>query len=215
MLKILSGYNPIQSQLKLVSEAVAGTGTSNVYIQGPFQIANSKNQNGRVYPKEILFKEVERYKKEYVQTGRALGELDHADNDRINGDRISHRIVDLWVEGNVVMGKALILDTTLGKQVKAILEGGGVMGVSSRSLGDYDDAGNVTELHLICWDIVQDPSVASALMEKVNEKYEFRYDNKEKKFIKKAKIINKEDTNSVEMKRKIFEHTFEQFLKTL
>lgn len=206
MSKLLTGYSA-KSQFKVIRESTAPGG--DIYIQGPYQIADEPNQNGRKYPRSILFPEVQRYIKEYVKTGRALGELDHPDGSNIAGDRICHRIVDMWIEGNVVMGKSLILDTSKGKEVRAILEGGGIMGVSSRSLGDYDRNGNVTDLQIICWDVVQEPSVSIALVEKLNESYDFCLDEN-----KQLKKIAKNNKYIIDLKRKIILERFKDVFKT-
>lgn len=164
--QLLVGYSKKQSILK---ESIENNG-KDVYLTGIFQIFDEKNQNGRIYSRNILEPEIYRYKEEFVDAGRAFGELDHPeDRATIAGDRVCHRIVDLWVEGNNVMGKTLILDTTLGKDVKAMLHNGGVIGVSSRSLGETDNRDYVTDLYLITFDAVLDPSVSRALMNVVNE----------------------------------------------
>ena len=155
------------------------------YLIGVFQTFDEENQNGRIYPRDILEPECERYKKEFVDSGRAFGELEHPDRANISSDRVCHRIVDLWIEGNDVMGKTLILDTTLGKDVKAMLKDGGVLGISSRCLGETDSQNRVKDLYLIGWDIVHDPSVATALLKTINEskKYDLEYVKKQNKRI--------------------------------
>lgn len=167
---LLPGYNKKQNFL---TESVENNG-KDIYLTGIFQVFDEENQNGRKYSRNILEPEVYRYKEEFIDTGRAFGELDHPeDRATIAGDRICHRIVDLWIEGNNVMGKTLILDTTMGKEVKAMLHNGGVMGVSSRSLGETDHNNDVTDLYLICWDCVHDPSVSNALMNVINESKQY------------------------------------------
>ena len=175
-------------------------------IRGIFQLFDTENQNGRIYPRDVLLPEIMRYKKEYVDTGRAFGELDHPDGPEINGDRICHRIVDLWVEGNAVWGKSLVLNTTKGKEVQAMLDDGGVMGVSSRALGEVDANSQVYDMRLICWDVVHEPSVAVALMEKINEKKTYdlkKFLETEKKQYEQLKKINSADEGKmlVELKR--------------
>lgn len=199
MAKLLSGYNKKQGTLKLLKESVEPSDSKDVYLTGIFQVFDEENENGRIYPESVLRPEVERYVQEFVKTNRAFGELDHPEERAtIAGDRVCHRVVDLWIEGKNVMGKTLILDTTLGKEVKAMLKNGGVLGVSSRSLGETDNYNRVKDLYLICWDVVQEPSVSVALMEKLNEAREFdiqlfkKFDKKVKK-LKEYKNINKDD----------------------
>lgn len=206
MALLISGYNKKQSSLGFVCEAENKNGKQKTYLRGPYQIFDEENQNGRIYPREILMPEIERYKKEYVDTGRAFGELDHPEGPEINGDRICHRIVDLWVEGNVVWGKSLILNTSKGKEVQAMMEDGGVMGVSSRALGELDGQSKVYDMHLICWDVVQEPSVSIALMEKINESKVYdmqKFIETEKKLYDCTKKINRDDERKMlaELKR--------------
>lgn len=201
MAKLLSGYS--QKYSNYLSESVVGPdGKKRTYITGPYQVFDEENQNGRIYPRSILLPEVERYNRDYVEKNRAFGELDHPDSPDVNGDRIAHRVVKLWVEGNVVYGKSLVLDTSLGREVKAMLEDGGVMGVSSRALGDVGYGNKVENLHLVCWDIVHEPSVASALMEQLSESREWKIADVVRKEalvreVVTAKSINKMDGERV------------------
>lgn len=195
----------------LLKESVVESDGKNTYITGVFQTFDDENQNGRIYPRKILEPEVYRYKAEFVDAGRAFGELDHPE-DRANVacDRCCHRIVDLWIEGNDVMGKSLILDTHLGQDVKAMLKDQGVLGVSSRSLGETDSHNNVKDLYLICWDIVQDPSVARALMNVVNEgkKYdleEVKRQNKKLDEMLKESAVDSTINIEEEQKKILFE----------
>ncbi len=155
-------FNPCE----IITENVSGK--QRVYIQGIFSIFNTKNQNGRIYPREVMEPEVARYMEKYVKSGRALGELDHPPESTINLDRVSHRIVNLWIEGDKVMGKAL-LGGPMGESVKQIFDMGGVLGVSSRSLGSLNHRNEVDELQLITWDIVHEPSVSQAIMGTITE----------------------------------------------
>ena len=110
-------------------------GKKQLYIQGPFLQCEKKNRNGRVYLKETMRKEVERYTEEYINKNRAFGELGHPDTPSINLDRVSHMIVGLHEEGNDWIGKAKILDTPFGTIVKNLIDGGAQLGVSSRGMG--------------------------------------------------------------------------------
>lgn len=211
MAQLLAGYTKKQNDIGFVTESVKTTGKTKLYINGPFQIYEEENQNGRRYPKHVLQPEIERYLKEYVQKGRAFGELDHPENPEINGHKICHRVVDLWEEGNVVMGRSLILGTSMGREVRAMLEDGGVMGVSSRSLGDVDHNNLVTELHLICWDVVQEPSVSAALMESLSESKNWDLKN----FIKDSRINIKEKMKEINKVVKIDEQRLEKQFRNI
>lgn len=186
MAKLLPGYSKKQN---LLTESIENGG-KDIYLTGIFQVFDEENENGRIYPERVLSPEIERYKNEFVVTNRAFGELDHPeDRASISGDRVCHRIVELWVEGKNVMGKTLILDTTLGKEVKAMLHNGGTLGVSSRSLGDTDHSNTVKELYLICWDIVSEPSVSVALLEKLMESKKYDIELFKKKMKQRDEIL--------------------------
>ncbi len=106
-----------------------------LYITGPFLQAECVNRNGRMYPMSIMEREVGRYNEQYVQKGRALGELGHPDGPTVNLDRVSHKIVELCREGNNFIGKAQILSTPMGKIAESLLKDGVCLGVSSRGIG--------------------------------------------------------------------------------
>ena len=149
-------------------------GKKQLYIQGPFLPCEKKNRNGRVYLKETMRKEVERYTEEYINKNRAFGELGHPDTPSINLDRVSHMIVGLHEEGNDWIGKAKILDTPFGTIVKNLIDGGAQLGVSSRGMGSTRNlSGNKVEVQedceLIGWDFVSNPSTHGAFMVPVNE----------------------------------------------
>lgn len=208
---LLLGFNKSKNILK---ESVENNGKE-TYLTGVFQTFDAKNQNERIYPRNILEPEIYRYKDEFVKTKRAFGELDHpADRANIAGDRICHRVVDLWVEGNDVMGKTLILDTRVGQDVKAMLKDGGVMGISSRSLGETDSQDRVKDLYIICWDIVHDPSVAKALLKTMNEskKYDLEYVKKQNKRLNEMiKDSHSDSTINIEEERKKILYEFRKY----
>ena len=132
--------------MKLITEQIEDVkvlteekdGKKLLYIEGVFLQSELTNRNGRMYPFEVLSREVERYNEEYVKTKRALGELGHPDGPTINLDRVSHRITDLRAEGNNFMGKAQILDTPMGKIAKSLLGEGVQLGDSSRGMGSIE-----------------------------------------------------------------------------
>ena len=111
-------------------------GTKAYYIEGPFLQSEIANRNGRIYRKDIMKREVERYIKEYVDTKRAFGELGHPDGPNINLDRVSHMIVGLKEDGNNFMGRAKVMtETPMGRIVKNLIDEGAQLGVSSRGMG--------------------------------------------------------------------------------
>jgi len=111
------------------------TGKKHAYIEGVMLQTEVKNKNGRVYPKEVMQKEVKRYTKEYIDNNRAYGELGHPEGPTINLERTSHLITNLREDGNNFIGKAKILSTPMGNIVKNLLDDGARLGVSSRGMG--------------------------------------------------------------------------------
>jgi hypothetical protein len=153
----------------------------NVFIEGVFMQCDTKNRNARIYPKNILEKAVKKYITEQVETGRAVGELNHPDGPSINLDKVSHRITELKFEGKDVYGKALILDTPMGKIVKGLVEGGVKLGVSSRGMGSVDQKEDYSvvkeDFILSTIDIVQDPSAPGAFVNGIMEGTEYFFQN--------------------------------------
>ncbi len=153
-------------------------GKKQLYIQGPFLQCEKKNRNGRVYLKETMRKEVERYTEEYINKNRAFGELGHPDTPSINLDRVSHMIVNLHEEGNDWIGKAKILDTPFGTIVKNLIDGGAQLGVSSRGMGSLKSQNGVNVVQddfylATAADIVADPSAPDAFVQGIMENKEW------------------------------------------
>lgn len=138
-----------------------------VYLSGRMQTCEMKNGNGRIYPCEVLRKEVQNYQA-VIKDNRALGELDHPDDSVINLRNVSHVVVDMWWEGKDVMGKIKVLDTPSGKILKGLIESGIKLGISSRGLGTVKESSQGTivqeDFELICFDIVSEPSTPNAYM---------------------------------------------------
>jgi hypothetical protein len=156
-------------------------GEKNVFIEGVFMQAEQENRNKRIYPKSVLEAACSKYITEQVKTGRAVGELNHPEGPQINLDKVSHRITELNWKGNDVVGKALILDTPMGKIVKGLVEGGVKLGVSSRGMGTVERRESKSyvkdDFILNTIDIVQDPSAPSAFVEGIMEGVEWIWDN--------------------------------------
>jgi hypothetical protein len=148
-------------------------GKKNTFLEGVFMQAENKNKNGRIYTREVLTSAVDKFVNEQIITGRAVGELNHPEGPSINLDKVSHRITELKWDGNNVMGKALILDTPMGKIVKGLVEGGVQLGVSSRGMGSLEmkDGANYVrdDFMLNTIDIVQDPSAPNAFVNGIME----------------------------------------------
>ena len=169
-----------------------------VFIEGIFMQAEKQNRNNRIYPKEILQNAVDVYVKEQVETGRAVGELNHPDGPTINLDKVSHRITQLKWDGDDVIGKAQVLNTPMGQIVKGLVEGGVKLGVSSRGMGSIEERNGKTyvkdDFILSTVDIVQDPSAQDAFVNGIMENVDWiiTKDGKFEQFVNKAKkTINK------------------------
>ena len=161
--------------VKVITEAKKGGGKS-LYIEGVFLQGNIKNRNGRMYPMETLQREVGRYMKEHVNTGRALGELGHPDGPTVNLDRVSHKITSLKESGTNFIGRAKILESTpMGKIASSLLSEGVKLGGSSRGIGSLKPTKEgfnvVGEDFMLATaaDIVADPSAPDAFVEGIME----------------------------------------------
>jgi len=170
-----------------------------LYIEGIFLQGDIKNRNGRMYPCETLAKEVGRYNENFVQKGRALGELGHPDGPSINLDRVSHKITSLRQEGTNFIGRAQILSTPMGNIAKSLLDEGVKLGVSSRGMGSLREDRNgikvVGEDFMLATaaDIVADPSAPDAFVNGIMEGKEWVWDGgilREKYAEKTYKQIN-------------------------
>jgi hypothetical protein len=163
-----------EQDIQFVTEAKEDGG-KNYFIEGVFMQGNIKNRNGRVYPMEILMREVARYNKEYVEQNRAYGELGHPQGPTINLERVSHMIKSLKQEGSDVIGRAKIMtETPMGKIVKNLMDEGAKLGVSSRGMGTLRQKNGVNEVQndfqlATAADIVADPSAPSAFVEGIME----------------------------------------------
>ena len=136
-----------------------------LYLSGRLQTADKKNGNGRVYPYNVLKREMDNYMK-VVSDNRACGELDHPDDSVVNLKNVSHIVTDCWWEGKDVMGKIKILDTPSGRILKDLVNAGVKLGISSRGLGSVRESAGQTvvenDFQLICFDMVSEPSTPDA-----------------------------------------------------
>ena len=215
--------------MKLITEEIeqaeyiveeAGNGKKNYSIKGIFMQSDVKNRNGRIYPKEILQKEVTRYNREFINKSRAFGELGHPDGPTVNLERVSHMIKALYPEGNNFIGEARVLDTPYGKIVKSLIDEGARLGVSSRGMGTLANVGGANvvkdDFYLAtAADIVADPSAPDAFVEGIMEGKEWVWDNG---ILKEAQV--KELKLQAESKERIARaeknaKVFESFLKKL
>lgn len=142
-------------------------------VEGVMQRATAKNQNGRVYSKAILEREMKKYMQEFVKNGNAYGELDHPESPVVSLKNASHIVKDLWWNGDDLMGKVELLNTPAGNIVKEIIKAGHTIGISSRGTGSVQQTneGNLEvqpDFELVCWDFVSNPSTHGAFMNPVS-----------------------------------------------
>ena len=165
---LLTEYRPFKVERQLAEQAVKEN--KSLIVTGVLQRAEAKNQNERVYPKDILEREVEKYMEGPVAENRAMGELDHPESSIIKLQNVSHNIKKCWWDGDDVMGEVEVLDTPAGKILKALFAAGIVVGISSRGLGSVEENLNEgtlevqNDFELVCWDFVSTPSTHGAWM---------------------------------------------------
>jgi len=165
---LLQEYRLFKVDKQLVERSIKEN--KSLIVSGVLQRAEAKNQNGRIYPREILEREVEQYMKGPVAENRAMGELDHPESSVINLQNVSHTIKKCWWEGDDVMGNVEILATPAGNILKALFASGITVGISSRGMGSVSE--NIAEgtvevqddFELLCWDFVSTPSTHGAFM---------------------------------------------------
>ena len=196
-------------------------GKSATYIKGIFLQTEITNRNGRMYRFDSMNREVSKYNEEFIQRGRALGELGHPEGPTVNLDRVSHKIVELYPEGKNFIGKAKLLETPMGKIAKNLLEEGVQLGVSSRGLGSLKKEGTTSVVAddfilSTAADIVADPSAPDAFVEGIYEGKEWTLvDGK----IKEAQIeAVKKSLDNAPSKQELAERkirAFDQFLRSL
>jgi hypothetical protein len=167
--KLLREWYPVEYKPELIKEARVKTG--HIMLKGIIQKAETKNQNGRIYPRHILDREVENYTKA-IRERRAVGELDHPERSTVNLSEVSHLITNCFWEGNNLMGELEVLPTPKGKILENLLEAGVCIGISSRGVGSTDkqhtNEGEVDmvndDYQIICWDVVSEPSTPGAYL---------------------------------------------------
>tara|TARA_B100000287_G_scaffold418852_1_gene456346 strand:- start:268 stop:879 length:612 start_codon:yes stop_codon:yes gene_type:complete len=165
---LLTEYRHFKVKKQLAEQAIKEN--KPLIVQGVLQRAEAKNQNGRVYPKEILSREIQNYIDGPIKDNRAMGELDHPESSVINLQNVSHTVKDCWWDGDDVVGKVEILSTPAGNILKALFASGITVGISSRGMGSVKE--NMSEgtvevqedFELLCFDFVSTPSTHGAFM---------------------------------------------------
>ena len=178
-MRLIKEFN---QDIKYLTEETKNKNKPNVFIEGVFLQSDLKNKNGRIYPREIMQREVARYVKENITTKRAYGELGHPDGPTVNLDRVSHMITSLREDGNNYIGRAKVMDTPMGKIVKELISEGAQLGVSSRGLGSLKERNGINEVQddfmlATAADIVADPSAPDAFVNGIMEGKEWVFVN--------------------------------------
>ena len=195
---------PITEGLDYLIEEGNKDKPANVYVSGVYMVAEEKNRNNRIYSREEMAREVERYNEEFVKTSRALGELEHPNSANVSSERACHLITELRMEGNVVRGKSKVLRTPLGEIMRSLVMDGVKMGMSSRALGtveDRDGTNYVSNMKLITVDAVADPSAPGAFVNGILESKNFiikqdgRYEECYDSFENKLSSLPKKDVD--------------------
>ena len=164
---LIEDYIPFVVAKESINESLSGDGP--MRVKGVLQKAGVKNQNGRVYPFEILKREVDKYDQDFIKQKRAVGELDHPDSEVVNLKNVSHNIIRTWWEDKNLMGEIEVLSTPSGNILKELFKCGITLGISSRGSGTVKKVNESTvevnnDYSLICWDFVSNPSTPGAFM---------------------------------------------------
>ena len=176
--KLLVDVRPFEISRHKIDESIKEN-DGRLIVKGVLQRAESKNQNGRVYPREVLLKEVSKYLDEQVAERRALGELDHPESSVVNLNNASHNVIEMHWDGDDLLGTVEVLSTPSGNILKELFKSGIKLGISSRGLGSVEpvneksgEDGTVEvqpDFELIAFDFVSNPSTHGAFMRPVNE----------------------------------------------
>ena len=206
-------------EVQYITEAKEGGG-KNYKIKGIFLQADIKNRNGRVYPMEILEKEVARYNKKFINENRAYGELGHPEGPTVNLERVSHMVTELYPDGKNFIGEAKIMETPMGKIVKNIMNEGGKLGVSSRGMGSLNQKNGANYVRddfylATAADIVADPSAPNAFVEGIMEGKEWVWNNGALIEAELVELRRKFDVKKRNRDAKVEALEFAKFLKKL
>ena len=212
-------FSEAVEEVEYITEAKENGGKS-YKIKGIFLQADIKNRNGRVYPMEVLEKEVGRYNKKFINEKRAYGELGHPDGPTVNLERVSHMVTELYPDGKNFIGEAKIMETPMGKIVKSLMDEGGKLGVSSRGMGSLDQKNGANYVRddfylATAADIVADPSAPNAFVEGIMEGKEWVWNNGALVEAELVELRRKFDVKKRQRDAKVEALEFAKFLKKL
>ena len=212
-------FSEAVDEVEYITEATEGGG-KNYKIKGIFLQADIKNRNGRVYPMEVLEKEVARYNKKFINENRAYGELGHPEGPTVNLERVSHMVTELYPDGKNFVGEAKIMETPMGKIVKSLMNEGGKLGVSSRGMGSLNQKNGANYVRddfylATAADIVADPSAPNAFVEGIMEGKEWVWNNGALIESELVELRRKFDVKKRQRDAKVEALEFAKFLKKL
>ena len=174
MKQLIVDYIPFEITPQQITESMS-TNDGKLVVKGVLQRADAKNQNGRVYPKNLLMREAKKYTENFIQQKRALGELDHPDSSVVNLQNASHNVLEMHFNGNDLVGTVEVLGTPSGNILKELFKSGIKLGISSRGLGSVETIGESgaqevqPDFELIAFDFVSNPSTHGAFLSPMNE----------------------------------------------
>ena len=217
-MKLISEFNDYSVTPVIIEQNEKGE--KEYFIEGIFMQSEIKNRNGRVYPKEVMEKEVNRYVKEFVEKDRAFGELGHPEGPTINLDKVSHMITSLEEDGNNYVGRAKILSTPNGQIVRSLISDGAKLGVSSRGLGSLEQRGGAQYVKddfqlATAGDIVADPSAPEAFVEGIYEGREWVMESGILKAVDMERMQNELKTASLNNLEETKLNLWKKFVKNL
>jgi len=187
-LHLLTSWTPFEYTVDQIKESRENNG-GKILMRGVLQKSDTLNQNGRVYPRVILDREVRNYQK-FIAENRALGECDHPDSSVVELKNVSHIVREAYMDGDICYGTVELLDTPAGKILQSLVESGVTLGISSRGVGSTKNEGDhqvvQDDFQLICWDFVSEPSTPGAFM--MREGVEVRRSDLNKHFNKTDRI---------------------------
>ena len=174
MKQLIVDYIPFEITPQQITESMS-TNDGKLVVKGVLQRAEAQNQNGRVYPKDLLMREAKKYTENFIQQKRALGELDHPDSSVVNLQNASHNVLEMHFNGNDLVGTVEVLGTPSGNILKELFKSGIKLGISSRGLGSVESIGEngaqevQPDFELIAFDFVSNPSTHGAFLHPMNE----------------------------------------------
>ena len=195
MKQLIVDYLPFEVQADQINEAMKEN-NGKLVVKGILQRADTKNQNGRVYPKEILMREAKKYSDNFVKQKRAMGELDHPESSVVNLQNVSHNVTEMNFNGDDLVGTVEVLTTPSGNILRELFKNGIKLGISSRGMGSVESVNESgaqevqDDFELIAFDFVSNPSTHGAFMYPVNESVDKTQDRSCDKYCKVESIIN-------------------------